>query len=315
MKKDICHIENSSVVPYIPPLLMRYQAHVNTEYCNKTNAIKYLFKYVNKGPDRAIVKITNVVADLNKETIIDEIKRCYDCRYLSPCQAVWQTFAFDIHHRWLVVQRLTLHLPGAQSTLFKDDDDIHAVFNRCENSNTMFLGWFEANRNYIEAKDLTYGEFPTKFVWMAKEKEWKPRKKGYNIGIITYIPPGSREIYYMRIVLTIQKGCVNYESIRTIDGQMYETFQEACYALGLLTDDKEFIDAIKEASEIASGYQLRRLFVTLLGTNTMSKPDVVWNSTWSVLCDGILYQKRKDLNCPDILYCYLFNCPFRYFVL
>jgi len=96
---------------------------------------------------------------------------------------------------------------------------------------------------------------------------------------------------------------------------MFETFQEACYALVLLTDDKEFIDAIKEASEIAYEYQLRRLFVTLLGMSTMSKPDVVWNSTWNVLCDGILYQKRKDLNYPGILYCYLFNYLFRYFVL
>jgi len=27
--------------------------------------------------------------------------------------------------------------------------------------------------------------------------------------------------------------------------------------------------------------------------NTISKPDVVWNSTWSLLCDGILYQKER----------------------
>jgi len=110
---------------------------------------------------------------------------------------------------------------------------------------------------------------------MSKEKELKPRKKGYNIGRLTYILPDSRELYYMRILLTIQKCCVDYESIRTIEGQMFETFQEACYALGLLAYYKEFVDAINEASEIASEYQLRRLFVTLLGMNTISKPDVV----------------------------------------
>ena len=122
---------------------------------------------------------------------------------------------------------------------------------------------------------MTYREFPRKFVWMSKEKELKPRKKGYNIGRLTYILPDSRELYYMRILLTIQKCCVDYESIRTIEGQMFETFQEACYALGLLAYYKEFVDAINEASEIASEYQLRRLFVTLLGMNTISKPDVV----------------------------------------
>ena len=80
-----------------------------------------------------------------------------------------------------------------------------------------------------------------------------------------------------------------------------------CYVLGSLADDKEYIDAIKEASEFVSGYKLRRLFVTLLSMNTISKPDIVWNSTWSILCDGILYQKRKEMNLPGILYCFLFN--------
>jgi len=128
-----------------------------------------------------------------------------------------------------------------QSTLFKDYDDINVIFNNCENSNTIFLGWFEANRIYTKAKDLTYGEFPSKFVWMAKEKKWKPSKKGYNIGRLTYIPLGFGELYFMRILLTIQKGCVDYESIRTIDGQMFETFQQTCYTLGLLPMTKNLL--------------------------------------------------------------------------
>jgi len=41
-------------------------------------------------------------------------------------------------------------------------------------------------------------------------------------------------------------------------------YQEACFAMGLLADDKEFIDAIKEFSCIASAQQLRTLFITLL---------------------------------------------------
>jgi len=105
VEKNGIQLENSSVVPYNPSLLMRYQAHVNTKYCNKTNAIKYLFKYVNKGLNKTTVKITNVVADLNKETIIDEIKRHCDYRYLSPCEVVWRTFVFDNHHKWPAVQR------------------------------------------------------------------------------------------------------------------------------------------------------------------------------------------------------------------
>jgi len=293
VEKNGINLNNRSVVPYNPPLLMRYQAHVNIEYCNKTNSIKYLFKYVNKGPDRVTLKIRNNFVESNKSIIIDEIKRYYYCRYLSPCEAAWRIFAFDIHHRWSPVQRLTFHPPGQQSALFKDDDDINVVFNRYEKANTMFLACFKANKIYTEGKELTYSEFPSKFVWFAKEKECEPRKKGYNIGRLIYIPPGSGYLYYLRILLTMQKCCIDYDRIKTIDGKFYEIYQEACYALGLLADDKEYIDAIKEASEFSSGYQLRRLFVTLLSMNTISKPDVVWNSTWRLLCDGILYQKKK----------------------
>ena len=63
-----------------------------------------------------------------------------------------------------------------------------------------------------------------------------------------------------------------------------------------MADDKEFFDAFKEASHLASGNKIRRLFVSLLIMNTMSKPKVVWDATWNLLADGILYKKRKDLN-------------------
>jgi len=58
--------------------------------------------------------------------------------------------------------------------------------------------------------------------------------------------------------------------------------------MGLLADDKKFIDAIIEANNLASRIQLRRLFVTLLLMNTMSKPDEVWNKTWKLLLDDIV---------------------------
>ena len=103
-------------------------------------------------------------------------------------------------------------------------------------------------------------------------------------------------------LLTKQKGCINHDSIKTINGKTFSTYQEACQELGLLADDIEFIDAIKEASHLASGNQLRRLFVSLLILNTISKPKVVWDATWNILADGIVYQKMKHLNIPGTKY-------------
>lgn len=290
------NLDNRSVVPYNPFLLMRYQGHINTEYCNKSNAIKYLFKYVNKGPDRSNLEIRNGSHISHEAAPIDEIQRYYDCRYLSPCEAVWRIFAFDIHQKWPSVMRLTLHLPNEQSLLFDDEDSIDDVVSRNEVLGTMFLAWFRANRIYAEGRDLTYAEFPTKFVYFPKERRWQPRKQGFSIGRLSYVPVGAGELYYMRILLTVQKGCVGYKSLRKVNGKVHNNFQDACDALGLLADDKEYIDAIIEASKTSSGNQIRKLFVRLLMMNTMTKANFVWDSTWKLLSDGIVYHKRKTLN-------------------
>ncbi|XP_057717893.1 uncharacterized protein LOC130932562 [Arachis stenosperma] len=57
---------------------------------------------------------------------------------------------------------------------------------------------------------------------------------------------------------------------------MYDTFKEACYALRLLQDDREFIDALNEASAWASPNYIRRLFAMLLMSNNIVRPDMVW---------------------------------------
>lgn len=44
------------------------------------------------------------------------------------------------------------------------------------------------------------------------------------------------------------KGPTCYEDKKTVGDDIKESFKEACYARGLLDDDKEFIDGIVEAS-------------------------------------------------------------------
>jgi len=105
-------------------------------------------------------------------------------------------------------------------------------------------------------------------------------------------------------MLTIVKGHCCYVDIRTIDNVIYPTFKEACFALGFLADDSEYIQAIKEAKDWGSGHFLRKLFVTILLSNSVNKPEDVWNKTWEYLADGILYNERKMAAIPGTIYSY-----------
>ncbi|XP_057433563.1 uncharacterized protein LOC130726329 [Lotus japonicus] len=295
------HLDNGYVVPYNAKLLMKYQAHINIEYCNKSNCIKYLFKYINKGVDRVTMSMSNKVDEDEKEVEVDEIQQYYDCRYLSPCESAWRSLSFDIHHHWPPVQRLTFHLPKQQVVIYGDEEPLDIVVNRKKNEETMFTAWMVANRRYEQGRHLTYAQYPKFYVYDSKQKEWRPRKRRFSIGRMNFIPIGCGELHYMRILLNLQCGCQSYTDLRTTDGVVHLSFQEACLALGLLENDKEFVDGLIDCSELSSGRSARFLFMVLLLSNSMVKPGEVFDQTWRLLADGILYEKRKLMLKPDLL--------------
>ncbi|XP_022023953.1 uncharacterized protein LOC110924229 [Helianthus annuus] len=71
---------------------------------------------------------------------------------------------------------------------------------------------------------------------------------------------------------------------KTVDGQVFQTFKDACFARGLLDDDKEYVNALKEASTWSTGDFLRTFF----------------SETKSLLCEDILYQQRKIIGIADL---------------
>ncbi len=49
--------DNRWVVPYNPYLTMWYQCHINVEVCSSITVVKYFYKYVYKGHDRALAVV------------------------------------------------------------------------------------------------------------------------------------------------------------------------------------------------------------------------------------------------------------------
>ncbi|XP_013751877.2 ATP-dependent DNA helicase PIF2-like [Brassica napus] len=67
-----------------------------------------------------------------------------------------------------------------------------------------------------------------------------------------------------------------------------------------MDDDKEFIEAIKDASDCSSATYARKLFARMLVSKSLSPPHVVWEATWEYLTDDILYKKRRETGRPDM---------------
>ncbi|CAA0836736.1 Unknown protein, partial [Striga hermonthica] len=73
-------------------------------------------------------------------------------------------------------------------------------------------------------------------------------------------------------------------------------FNIKLYLCGLLVNDREYIDGITEASHWASAESLRRMFVSLLISGSLSRPDDVWRQSWILLSENILYRQRRLFN-------------------
>ncbi|CAN1746379.1 ATP-dependent DNA helicase PIF1, partial [Linum perenne] len=188
-------LDTLSVVPYNRDLLIKYQAHMNVEICHKGQLIKYLFKYILKGPDRSVVQA--------------------------------------------------------------------GILNRPDISKTMLTEWFLLNRTCPSARQYTYSEMPNAFIWDKQASQWTPRKKGFAIGRVRSIPPRAGDVFYLRMLLSKIPGALSFEHLRTVHGVVYKDYQEACQALGLLSNDNEWNSVMAEVSQWAMAPLIRSTFVAV----------------------------------------------------
>ena len=103
----------------------------------------------------------------------------------------------------------------------------------------------------------------TQSAW--KNKIWNPRKKDADriIERIYTSSPKDTERFYLRILLCHRKGPKLFEDIRTVDGTVCSTFQEAAERLGYLECDTEWDTCLEEATVNQMPRQLRELFVLI----------------------------------------------------
>ncbi len=153
--------DNRWVVPHNPNLTRKFNAHINVEVSAGIWSVKYLFKYIYKGEDRAAVRVDGP---------INEIQQYIDARYLSASEAINSLLSFKKHTEWPPVTRLGVHLSGQHNVVFNEDEDLAVVAQRAADQPTTLTGYFAFNAANEGSREVLYTDFPRQHVWKTREK-------------------------------------------------------------------------------------------------------------------------------------------------
>ena len=286
LQKGDITVDNRWVVPYNPSMLLRYNCHINIECCASPKATKYLFKYVTKGNDRAMVS-TEIDGQPR-----DEITEYQDLRSVGSSEAAWHLLNFPITDRYPAVMALRVHLKDEQQVVF----DVHSETEALENQrNTELTAFFDYNRVALDVEGLDrselckYVDMPKNHVYNKTSKKWRRRKRGdIVLGRVHAVNPVAGDVFYLRILLH-NNHCIGKKSFNDLltvpSGKLCETYKDVCVELGLLNDDKEWERILDEAAATHLCSQIREMFVIILQFCFPSEPALLFAKFWDTWTD------------------------------
>ncbi len=302
-------------MPYNPYLSLLFNCHINVEVCTSVAIVKYFYKYVYKGHDRALVDVgtVDVVAPDGaapaQPHMRDEIKIYQDGQYVSTSEASHRLYGFDLHKEHPYVIRLAVHLKGRQTILFQEGTDVATILNR--NPHTILTAWFAFNKTAREhlnpsaplhlALNTLYHDFPRIATWKKKEKQWAlcTRMPGLlPIGHMYFVQSSEGERYFLRLLLHHVPGATSFEDLACTNRHLqhptqHASFKEACQQRGLLQDNAKWAQCMEEAASMASASCFRALFVALLVFNVVANPLALWERFKEDMVEDFLYQARQ----------------------
>ena len=187
-------LDNQWIVPYSPFLSLRFNCHINVEVCFSPTASKYLYKYVFKGHDRAMVRVELMNENMEK----DEVEEYEDLRSIGSSEACWHIFNFNIAKKHPAVYALRCHLEDEQQVLFDFETQEEAIEKQ---RNTELTEFFVYNVQFPDT-NVKYVDFPKFYTWNKAKKKWQQRKGCFDtIGRVHAINPLAGDVFYLRILL------------------------------------------------------------------------------------------------------------------
>ena len=93
---------------------------------------------------------------------------------------------------------------------------------------------------------------------------------------MTYVGPTAGEQFHLQTPLMVVRGPKSFDDLKTVNGEICETFHDTCLKHGLLEDDGEWQVCLHDTAEIQTGAQLCHLFATLLLFCAPTQPKQLW---------------------------------------
>jgi hypothetical protein len=183
---------------------------------------------------------------------------------------------------------------------------------------TTLTAFLELCQNDAFAKTLLYCDAPQYYTWNASRKKFERRKQGQVVeghpgvkscdvlGRVYTVHPSNAECFYLRMLLHVVRGPTSFTELKTVDGEVCQSYRETCERRGLLENDIHWDSTLEEASSTRSPQRIRHLFAILLTACALSNPVRIWEKYKLAMSEDILHQLRTlnpQLNvnfCPQI---------------
>jgi hypothetical protein len=110
---------------------------------------------------------------------IDEIEQYREARWVTPPEALWRIYGFELSKNSPPVMQLQLHLPNMHMVSFHQRQGIRIVVNCPGADRSMLTAYFEENRLDERARGILYNDFPEWYTWQPRDKKWQRRKQEY----------------------------------------------------------------------------------------------------------------------------------------
>lgn len=276
---------------------------------NHSQPSKYL------GPDRAFFRISSQLEGQQ----IDEIEEFWNGRYHSATEGSWRILGFSISKKTPSVTSLPIHLPNS---IHNRQYSTHGQTGSLSALERYFLrpdGTFEIGGITRNFSDLRYAEYFQLF----RLQSYDPAKADGQLHYFLERPPPPNipsmhvilrrhnhphitrlhpirlslgDVFYLRVLLQ-SRPTRSFEQLRMVDGILYSTFQEACIALNLFSDETEAEYCFTEAIEsLHTPYQLRLLLIHMLANNCITAPVIIWDKFQQHLSEDFYISNGRNWN-------------------